>query len=88
VTGGSDDCREDNPTGALIHRGRPLMLLELLDQFAVLSLYPINAGFMSIQSSVRGISSLIDSTHLGQLIGQTVQLFLNSEQSVLQFHIL
>jgi hypothetical protein len=63
VPSGSDDCREDDPACSLIQRRRSLMFLESFDQFAMLSLYPIDARFMSIQSGVSRVGSLIDSTH-------------------------
>jgi hypothetical protein len=41
------------------------MLLELLDQIAVLLLDPIDARFVSIQSGMSGVGALIDPTHFG-----------------------
>lgn len=84
---GSNHCREYDPSGSLVKRGRSLMLLELLDEFAVFFFDPIEARLMTVKPSVSGIGSLVDPTQLRQLIGQLVEFCLDSEQSVLQFHI-
>jgi hypothetical protein len=65
VRDGSNHCREDDPSGSLVKRGRSLMFLELLDQIAVLLLDPIDARFVSIQSGMSGVGALIDPTHFG-----------------------